>query len=449
MEKTDSINWISACFDDPEREKEFQAFAFRRNLRSNIVGVLIGIVLIALYAFAEFVDSPAPSIGIVLRAAIVLVAATLLISLFNKHAMERREIIFVVIATLMGAATNLNIYLQPTLDNTFYLGIIQGYIMFSLLLRLKSTSIASMIIVTQLTFMAIVFSKHDIQNAILQSANTFVIGLICIAGVYLLQRFQREDFLKSRTIEDQNKQLRKLLTSAERDNERKIAALNLLVHFVKTPLHQINGFSDLLVSSLASADNIENEQCKDSARYIKQATTDLSRSVNNLLEYHRLDEFESVIAPEAISVATTIDDFEYAVEESVDVTTKRTDAKCLADVALLRVTFDSLARYYANPKTGAQKLSISIEQDNQTVSIILEDDGNAKGRASFEEDTKPLTEIDNYLTSAGDRLPMALRTAHRALALSNCEFTFEECETGNRLIIVLPAAPTSNKLVAA
>ena len=125
-----------------------------------------------------------------------------------------------------------------------------------------------------------------------------------------MRRYQRYDFLKTQIINEQNTQLRELLKDIQDDHDRKIAAMNMLVHFVRTPLHQISGFSDVVLQTLSRQD--ENETLApglDGARYIKNASMDLTENVNRLLTYHRLDEYERADSWTPILIIEALSDY--------------------------------------------------------------------------------------------------------------------------------------------
>ena len=343
-----------------------------------------------------------------------------------------------IVFLMMGFATNLNIWLQPTLDNTFYLGLIQGYIMFTLLLRLNFTSILTIIAIPQICFLLIVFNKNDLQSAILQSANTFVIAVICVVGAYLLQRYQRDDFLKNQLIEDQNTQLSGLLADAERDNERKIAALNTLVHFVKTPLHQIAGFSDVVVNSIT--DN-GSDEVVENVRYIKNATTDLTKSVNGLLAYHRLDETESSIQPESTAISMVVHDLEEFLPSLVPSAAHNVEGdRVLVDPAALRAAMQGFADHYANQQNHAGEIKLAVERNGGVIEFSMTDGAPTLSRTRFAEYAQPLTKLEGYLTQTGEQMPMGLRTIARAIDILGGSFTHTPLASGNCFVMSLPVA---------
>ena len=433
-----SIAWVTARFTDPETESAYQKSVHARHFRSNVWGVIIGIVFVSIYIFAEFLASHNPSFGVVVRIVTVAIASVLLALMLNTRYSIYHDAITLAIFTVMGIATNLNIWYQPGLDNSFYLGLIQGYIMFTLILRLNFTSIFFIIAFTQVSFFVVAFGKNDLSAALLQSADTLVIAVICTAGAYILQRYQRSDFLKNQLIEDQNTQLSGLLADAERDNERKIAALNTLVHFVKTPLHQIAGFSDVVVNSIT--DN-GSDEVVENVRYIKNATTDLTKSVNGLLAYHRLDETESSIQPESTAISMVVHDLEEFLPDLVPSAADNVEGeRVLVDPAALRAAMQGFADHYANQQNHAGEIKLGLERNEGFVEFAMTDGAPTLSRSEFADYAQPLTKLDGYLTQTGEQMPMGLRTVARAIDILGGSFTHTPRENGNCYVMTLPVA---------
>ncbi len=412
----EKINWLTARFASDESEAAFQAFVFHRNLKNNIWGAMVGLALFMLYAFSDFIDAADPKEIIMIRIVTGVIALAIMSVLFSKRFVKHHDVVTAVFITVVASAMNLIIWRQPMLDNTYYIGLIQGFILFGLLLRLSFISMTAAAAACLTGFALATFTKPDIAAATLQFVNLSGVAVICVVGVYLLQGYQRTDFLKALTIENQNQQLSALLDDVRRDHERKLAAMNMLVHFVKTPLHQINGFSEILMSNLVGEEDAASDNgCIESARYIKNATSNLSNSVNRLLTYHRLDEIERQNEFDKIDIDEQLRDFSDMLDTEITTKIEGSAGDVETSAAAMRTLFESLSLYYNEMTDKAPAIEIELSVENNAVACVtLHDNGGALAHDKFLEDTKPLTKIDNYLTSAGSEMPMALRTVARA-----------------------------------
>ncbi len=436
--KRGDIGLWSACFASRETEAAFGDFVFGRNLAANIGGAGLGLVLFVAYIFSDYIDAVNPDRVAAIRLATFAIGVLLMSSLLIEKFRKYHDPISATVLILMGAAINLIVYTQPSLDNTYYIALIQGFILFTLLLRLSFISMSTVIVSTQAFFVIAAFSHDGSRDTVLQSVNLLFVGLICITGSYLLQRYQRVDFLKSQTIQHQNTKLNILLEDARRDNERKLAAMNMLVHFVKTPLHQISGFSDIVMNSLDGEDDrISINDGVEGARYIKGATANLTKSINDLLAYHRLDDLDGRLSVDETSIDDLAYDFSELLSEDIDVRLEGSGGVIRTDDNALKTAFDSLAKHYHDPASGVSSVVIEISNKDGVVQTELRDNGKMLDEETFQRDTEPLTKISNYLTSAGSEMPMALRTVARALELVGGGFEHRSLTDGNLLILKL------------
>jgi signal transduction histidine kinase len=431
--KRGEIGLWTACFASRETEAAFSNFVFGRNLAANVGGASLGLVLFVAYIFSDYIDAVNPDRVAAIRLATFAIGVLLMSSLLIEKFRKYHDPISATVLILMGAAINLIVYTQPSLDNTYYIALIQGFILFTLLLRLSFISMTTVIVSTQVFFVIAAFSHDGSRDTVLQSVNLLFVGLICITGSYLLQRYQRVDFLKSQTIQRQNTKLNILLDDVRRDHERKLAAMNMLVHFVKTPLHQINGFSEILMSGLIGEENTTpDDEFVESARYIKDATTNLSNSVNRLLTYHRLDEIERKNEFDNISIDEQLRDFSDMLDSGISINFEGSAGAVNTVPVAVKTLFESLSTFYNDVSREAPSLDVVLSVEaNAAAWVIIRDNCAVLTHEKFLEDTKPLTKIDNYLTSAGSEMPMMLRTVARAVELIGGRFEHETLAGGN------------------
>jgi signal transduction histidine kinase len=438
MQASEHVNFWNARFASRALEAAFQRDVFARNLRNNTVTVGVVLFLYIGFIFTDFIEAESPADTIRVKLIFFVLCLGLLSTLWVERVRVSQDLVFAGAVTLLGISMNYVIWQQPTLENNYYIGLVQGNILFALLLRLNFPSMALVLLTGTLTFVAVASTKGQPELAMLQSANLGLVCLICMAGSYLLQRYQRIDYLKSQTIERQNEQLKELLKDAERDKERKIAALNMLVHFIKTPLHQIAGFSDILVNA---ASRSEEGEAAENARYIRSATTSLTKSVNGLLAYHRLDEAETRVAPEHCDLSAAVEDFCELLPENVKAANGiREKATVFVDPEILRAALKSFADYCADQKNDVSSLTLSLQASDAAWGLHIRDDARILSATQFNEAVQPLTKIETYLSHTGDQMPMSLRTVARAIDIVGGAFTHDALSDGNRYTISLPAA---------
>ena len=445
MEKR--ISPISARFASEETEAAYQSFIFEGDWRNNIYVIVAGLAIYALYITLDIGAVSEWRGAAVIRLSAVGVCAALLVAAYALPAKFLKEFAPAIIFIIVGLGLNLIMYLYTDLDDAYYVGLVQKCVFACFVLRIsffKTVAVMGSYIVGFSTLSSI---KYGYDAANVQIVVLVTMAIVCGIGSYLLQKIRRFDFHKTLIIEGQNKQLKVLLEDAQRDNDRKLAAMNLLVHFVKTPLHQINGFSDIVMNSLDRDDGRTSfDEGVAGARYIKDATANLSKSVNSLLTYHRLDDLERQREYEDVDVTNEFTDFADFINDDMELK-KEGEARVIRSMTpAVRTAFECMAKYYNEVDHGASKIELSLSTDKFGAQIILCDNGRVIGAEEFAEKTKPLTKIDNYLTSAGSEMPMLLRTTARALELCGGAFRQIEAEEGNAFVMTLRDMPKEAEL---
>lgn len=425
------IHPITARFASKETETAYQAFIFEGDWRNNIYVMASGFIIYGLYAVLDASTLVEWRAAALVRLSAVLSCFSLLFVARTEKFRRFRETAPLVTVVILGVNLNAIIFLYTNLEDAYYVGLVQECVFVCFLMRMSfaKTILALSSFVSLFAIVAIAkigYTEFSVQIVVMLTMAT-----VCGIGSYLLQKFRRFDFQKTLIIDQQNKQLRRLLSDAKKDNQRKVAALNMLVHFVKTPLHQITGFSDIVMNSLTSDnDRHGSEACVESAQYIKDATANLARSVNSLLIYHRLDEVESR-KEERASIENAITDLGELIGGEIKVETEGSIGEIKTYDYALKTAMQCLADYYNAAAEGVTTIALSLSRHEDCALLALCDNGRPISASRFEEETKPLTKIENYLSGQGSDMPMALRTVARAAEVCGGEFRYEELPDGN------------------
>ena len=429
---------LTGTFVSPQTEAAYQAFVADSDRMANFRVLLFALPIFPFYAVLDYFTLDDPGHAIVLRLASSMLCLAMFLALRSARTTQIYEWITFAVVVILGVTINGINYLFADLADSYYVGLVQGCVFVCFLLRISfvKTVLAQLTLV--FGFIPGAYARPDASEAGIQSVVMVTMIIVCSIGAYLLQRFRRFDFQKVLIIEEQNAKLNELLTEAQRDNERKIAALNMLVHFVKTPLHQITGFSDILVSAMGDSANNESAE---NARYIKNASVNLTKSINNLLNYHRLDDAESRATPEPIELSCIVDDFSELLPEGVSLSKGEIiSGAVMADPEIMRAALDGIADHYREKRTGATRVVLSIESEKGAVVINIRDDAGILSAAQYEDLVQPLTQMQGYLSHTGDEMPMALRTVARAVEISGGDMAHTALADGNRYKLTLPAA---------
>ena len=292
------------------------------------------------------------------------------------------------------------------------------------------------LIVMLVGFIAAVSGKSDAEQAVLQTVVLTTMFSICAFGIYLSERLRRSDFLKTRLIARQNDKLNEMLADVRLDNLRKVAAMNLLVHFVKTPVHQIVGFTDIITRALEAGAGEASKDSLEGARFIKSASRELSQNVSRLLAYYRLDEGVAGPPSNLVELDSLIRDYAEHLPDGFKV---RFDCDKVAIVSRQTIVNAALAalvdHYSTDSARGALEIQLRRSADGAELNAV--DDGPLLSQEEFACLTKPLDKLDHYLTANGSSMPMALRTAARAAELCGGYLSWRSEGGRNRLTLAL------------
>ncbi len=418
-----------------ELEKEYRATILASDRRMNFRALIVAIPLYALYSLIDAITLVNALEGAAFRVGAAAVAALPLLAMRLKSQADRHDALTAISVATLGFGINLIVWNEPNLEHNYYVALIQGGIFVSFLVRLNFAQSLLILASFLVLFIAAIAGKEPREDALLQIFILVTMFTMCGFGIHLTQTLRRRDFLKSKTIARQNLKLNEMLADVQHDNARKVAAMNLLVHFVKTPVHQIVGFTDLVTQSLESAGENAPKDTIESARFIKSASRELSLNVGRLLVYYRLDEVAGSAGSELIELDGLVRDFIDQMPETI-----RVDATCdkvaiLNRQPLVNAALKAIVDHYSDG--GATGVSFRLTRTGEGAVLTIEDKLPPMTAEEFARVTKPLDKLDHYLTANGSSMPMVLRTVARALELAGGGFSWSAVEGGNRFALTI------------
>ncbi|MGV6801141.1 MAG: hypothetical protein ACWA5L_04385 [bacterium] len=433
-----TIKKRNATFRDPHLEAQYQSEIFETSARNNIWALLIFLTLFGLYGFVDTQILYNPIFAVEIRSFVTIMSlAATLTMLFIPELRRYHEAISGIIVTLMGVAIGLIVLNEPDLTQAYYVSYIQGAVFLCFVLRLNFTIPVLVMSAFMVTFAISSYGKGDTEQFFTQMIVLVTMFAICIVGNYLLQRLRRSDFQLRQMIKNQNAELQNWLDRAEQDRSRKVAVTNLLSHHVRTPIHQIMGFSDIVISSLKHQEQ-DAASAIDGATYIRDAAIRLGNNLNRLMMYHRLDEVETSNQESQVSLIELLEDIACGLNASSNIDID-TNCKFQMDDNIFKPFVTSVISYYNIEAPECSQIQFRVENKHGQIVLHIVDDGPALECEKFIEDTKPLTELDSYLTSMGADWPLSLRTIDRVCKMAGADFTHHVNNGQNEFIITFDA----------
>ena len=430
MTETHPINRLTARFDSDEIEDEYRAYVFPGNFRNNQVTMSIAIPFFGSYAIMDFLTLPSPQAAIIVRIAVVSLCAVALAMFHSPLLRKHHDTACALMVAAMGSVVAFIVTQDTSLDSSYYVGLIQGGVFLSFLLRLDFAKSLAVLAYFLLAFTVATSASPFKQQAAIQAMILATNLATCAFGIYLLQIYRRRDFEKTKLIARQNEKLNTMLESVQLDNARKVAAMNLLVHFVRTPVHQIVGFADVVSQALNEKSGQTSQECLDSVGIIKTASRELSQNVTRLLTYYRLDE-KADEAPALIELDLLLRDYMEHFPPDFKVSATFEKVAIVNRPAIVAAAIAAFLDRYAEDADAAVTVSFSLARSGDSAAITVRDNGAPIEKDEFARKTRPLDKLDHYLSANGSSMSMALRTVARAAQLAGGELTHATENGGN------------------
>ncbi len=444
------INRWTGKFVDPAVEAAFELHSAERNRRSNDLAFVIALPLNAAYVLFDPFMLSDPVGAFRIRTVAVAVATVLFVAMRTDWGRKAHVALTAAAMLVLGGAMNAIMWNEPTLAGDYYVGLIQGAVFMSFVVRIGIGRLIAVFAATLGSFYVVAFSRGRAEEALLQCLALTTMYFVCAFGVYLLESMRRAEYAQSRTIALQNEKLNALLADVQLDNARKVAAMNLLVHFVKTPIHQITGFTDVIRRQIETP-GCEGRRAEtlESAAFIQSASRDLSRNVSRLLSYYRLDE-KAAAAPDLVELDALILDHVDRLQEPPSMKLDK-----VAIVNRREIVSDAIRAMidrYEDGQESSALAEIRVERAEGAASVVFVDRGPPLSDEEFARQIKPLDKLDHYLTANGSSMLLGLRTVARAAEICGGAMT-HHFEDGRNFYVVefrdLAATPEASGADAA
>ncbi|MEO1013892.1 MAG: HAMP domain-containing sensor histidine kinase [Pseudomonadota bacterium] len=424
------ISLFDAKFASEELERAYRTYARDRNRSLNLIGVQTIFVVIILFHIADWILYPNPLEALIIRCVALVVAVPLYLGLRREGFWISQESNVMAIVIILALAFNAIIWRHPESSDVYYFGFMQGAVIFGYIFRITFLRSLAVFVIAGSAFVFAVSGEVASEKAFAQSAALVSVFAVSAVGVYFLEHLHRADFVKTMIIRTHKDKLAEMLNAERLDNERKVAAMSMLVHFIRTPIHQISGFTDVVLAHLQAGASGERESdgCIESAGFIKTASKDLLANVSRILEYHRLDEMDRASEPDRVDLSDIVRDAADRVEDFEKVAVEAPPCVLRTNGSALRTALERLAENVNDHAGDATAVRFLLSCEEGGARIDVADDGPAFSQEAFERHSMPLTQLADHLNATGASMPMGLRIARRAAEVCGGGLTFNRVE---------------------
>lgn len=374
----------------------------------------VGLIVYLSYSFMDLIVLERANDAILLRITGTAACAAALAFVQFKILKARLDRLIPLMVVFLGGILNVIIYIEPSIGNSYFIGLIQVAVFISFMLRAGFMSSNAALAFLLAGYLLAISGKNLLGTVQLTTQIYFLVMMFgsCSAGIYILERYRRTLYLNSKIIDEQNRQLARMIEELERTVSRKTALLKVFTHVMKTPVHQIVGFLQVVRREIDEAETVKFNA--ENIGYAEAAAADLRQSVEEMVDYHFVDNYSASEDADEIDVFDIVEEYFYDEVEAGGVSLTGERPLAIGDRQLFILAVKHVSAYFRGGKGALRSIEISKDATGATA-IDFSADGLNLDSDQFRSMTCHLTAIENYLSGEGANPDMTLRIAGRAL----------------------------------
>lgn len=439
----EAIHPFTATLRDRELEKSYRKFALVQGGNIDRLLMISGALIHLAYGMLDWmVLGDLAPVTIMMRAVSIPFLIALFFLTYTPWGYRNMMWITVAIVAIVTLSFSCIIHEIGSATPPYYVGLIQLAVQFSAVARLNFRVCSGLLLF--MTGSLLVATWSFTTGPSLLAGQVMVVGILIgsAAGNYFLERNRRLEFMTYRDREHYFEQVREMAEEAERSVDRKNALLNALGHVVKTPLHQIIGYAQIIEQSetIPGAE----EQNRNFAGEIFRAGTTLSLQSQRLLEFSRADAGLLPSEYQVTSALKLVNEAVYRHQNSISEKKLNFELNCnesqiKVDTRHLIRAIDELldnAVRYCSPGS-----TIAVNSRSTVIGTIISIDDNGPGVTdqNFDIVGQTITQIDNVRKLGGDKLGIGISLAKSLTRIGGGELYFCSIpDNGSLAQIVIP-----------
>ena len=428
------INWALARFADRSAEKNYQQHLIDVELPKDRLVNYLGITIYMIFGFLDLMTFEENlNQVLILRWVICAPIAIFLITLtFSGAARQHFQLVTIAVMAIgSGSMVAMIGMMGPEGGPPYIVGILSIFIFFACIQRMHYPIAAAVYLAVVASYSAtIVFISPKSGDEII-SGHFF---MIFIASVALLTTYMQEirsrlDYSQRRQRELDATYIQELLIEATAADRAKISFLSILSHEMRTPLHQIVGFSEVVRNLL------QQTPISDTSKYLDEihsSATGLLSTIGKILRYADATAGKVSYEMESCSIG-------YLIETVCEQALTKAEAKRIAlnvvDMAPSTLYIDHPHTCYAlghimENAINASQADAAIEikgvvDDNDGYVLSIRDHGCGMTDSQIKKAMTPFTQTEAHKTRNQVGVGIGLTLAQKILADQNATLTIE------------------------
>ena len=190
------IDPISARFRSAETERAYQSFIQEGDWKNNLYVMSAGVTIFVFYIILDATALSQWREAAVIRLCSIFAGIAILAYGHFSDSHRAKELSPLLMTLNLSVGLNAIIYFHTSLNDAYYVGLVQECVFACFLLRMSFLKTVGAIVASLGLFSALVILKFGYADSSIQIVVLLTMTLVCSIGSYLLQKFRRFDFQK-------------------------------------------------------------------------------------------------------------------------------------------------------------------------------------------------------------------------------------------------------------
>lgn len=442
------LDKLRVRFCDRDLENCYREHLRVARLKRELIAQLLAVVLFLCYGALDFFavgDLARTFLGIRLFVVAPIILALIALTATPRWA-EYQEWTSTIGLCVCSFAIILMIYLMPASGAPPYIvGLLFSMILASCLLRVSFIIAAPSYCLIAAAYCISLLAREGVPEPLIASGLFFMLsvtGVACITN-YVQETRSREVWLRNVQKEIDTERIEALLIEATAADRSKINFLSVLTHELRTPLHQIIGFSEVVRNSVILNGRPELTAQSD---LVIDAARGLLGKISQLLRYADAVAGKLSFSQESVSAPEIV---ESVVDQAAAICAARGVSLNTSGVERASLYVDQHHTLYAlysvvenAVKASAPGAVVKIDGSLTTKGLYefrVIDHGEGMSAEALQAAMKPFEQMQPARTRGRDGLGLGLAIADRLLRGQGGELRLESIRgVGTTVVIVLP-----------
>lgn len=449
--KREELSFWRARFRDPHIEADYIDHLVKNELPKERNVDIAGIALYFAYGALDILTITANlDLALLLRWGVAVPLAAALISLTYIDTFKRYfgYITIAIMFIFANAITGIILVMHADSAPPYLIGIFYVFIFCSCVQRMDFLTATSAYVLTAAFYITAILAKDTMGREATISGIAFMLSFVVIAAgtSYVQEVRSRRIWRRDMQRAEDAAFIERLLIEATAADRSKNNFLSVVTHELRTPLHQIIGFSEVL----RDAENCESDRSDEYLDAIRSAAQQLLARIAKILRYSDATAGKIRYQIESAPIADVIDAVAYDFAEKAARAGVTLDA---AGVAAADIDIDPNHTRYAlanlvenaiaaTPKGGRVTIKGEMPADGG-YQITISDNGRGMTEGQIDSALRPFTQSEDARTRTMEGIGLGLTLAHRILADQGAELVVDS-KVGAGTTISIRFASTRN-----